>query len=615
MILQALSRHYHTLYDDPDTDIPSLGFSNVPVHSAIILSDNGDLLGFTSLMIEKQKGKRMNESPIMLDVPERVGRSGKKISANFLWDNSAYVLGVSDRDETEPAYSIDRFNSFKELNLKLLSAAKCKSAKSVTEFLNNHHPDSFRKNLQFQDHSNLLLSGNLVFKVINQKGYVHDDPEIKEIWTSYLRNNTDAPKGQCLVTGEVREIELTHRKIKGVSGGQSSGTAIVSFNNSAYESFNKTGQQGLNAPVSKEAVFSYTTALNFLLRSPQNHIRFNDTTVVFWAESADKSYVNIFNSILNTANVATSEQKPGRDRKGEEILQSTLTAIKDGRLVDRDTIMNVVKGNPQFHVLGLSPNAARLSIRFYYHDPFIKAVDHLLQHHQDMLITNEYGDQDIYPIWRIIKETVSPKAKHGKPAPLLTGAVFRSILMNLPYPAALYNAIMIRVRADQDDNKNRVNKINHLRAAIIKAYLIRKYINQNKYKEELQMTLNKDSTNQAYVLGRLFAVLERAQQDAAGKELNATIKDRYFTSACASPATAFPILLRLAQHHISKSDYGNFRDRDIQEILDRLDIANTPFPKHLNLDEQGIFVLGYYHQKVDFFKKRTPNIDKNSEEK
>lgn len=190
----------------------------------------------------------------------------------------------------------------------------------------------------------------------------------------------------------------------------------------------------------------------------------------------------------------------------------------------------------------------------------------------------------------------------------------RAVLMNLPYPAALYSAILIRIRADQDDTDQRIQKINSLRAAIIKAYLIRKYRNQEKYQEELQMSLNKDSTNQAYLLGRLFAVLERAQQDAAGKKLNATIKDRYFTSACATPANVFPILLRLSQHHMTKSDYGQYRDREIQEIMDKLDVDETPFPKHLTLDEQGIFVLGYYHQKVDFFKKKTDENQVETEE-
>ena len=186
----------------------------------------------------------------------------------------------------------------------------------------------------------------------------------------------------------------------------------------------------------------------------------------------------------------------------------------------------------------------------------------------------------------------------------MAGAVMRSILNNMPYPAALYYAVINRIRADADDSKRGVAKINYTRAAIIKAYLTRKYRNQNQtqIKEVLCMALNEQSTNQAYLLGRLFAVLEKAQQDAAAPaKLNATIKDRYFTSACASPSTVFPVLLRLSQHHISKAQYGYASDNRIAEIMNNLDVENDPIPAHLSLDEQGIFVLGYYHQRTAFY--------------
>jgi CRISPR-associated protein Csd1 len=296
-------------------------------------------------------------------------------------------------------------------------------------------------------------------------------------------------------------------------------------------------------------------------------------------------------------------------------LESLANSIREGKPLDTYDFLQDLDSNIRFFVLGLSPNAARASVRFFYNDPFGKAISNVLAHHQDMAIINEYGEQDrFYSIYQIVQETVSKKSKKQDPSPLLTGAVFRSVLMNLPYPAALYNAILIRVRADQDDKEKSIKKINHIRAAIIKAFLLRKYRNQNKYQEELQMSLNKDSTNQAYLLGRLFAVMEKAQQDAAEKELNATIKDRYFTSACATPATTFPILLRLSQHYISKAKYGSTNDRRIQDIMQMLDVEKTPFPKHLTLDEQGIFVLGYYHQRADFYKKKNNSEIDNEED-
>jgi CRISPR-associated protein Csd1 len=188
----------------------------------------------------------------------------------------------------------------------------------------------------------------------------------------------------------------------------------------------------------------------------------------------------------------------------------------------------------------------------------------------------------------------------------MAGAVFRAILNNGPYPAALFYQIINRIRADVDDKQKGFWKINYVRAAVIKAYLIRKYrnLNQPRVKEVLCMALNEKSTNQAYLLGRLFAVLEKAQQDAIGENIGASIKDRYFTSACATPSTVFPILLRLSQHHISKAEYGYTSDRRIQEIMGLLEVENTPFPAHLSLDQQGIFVLGYYHQRADFYKPK-----------
>lgn len=613
MILQALNRYYHILLDDPETDIAPPGFSSISAHLAIVLSEDGEMLGLTSLMTEEMRGRAMKEVPIRLRVPEQVVRA-RKITPNFLWDNATYVLGVSERDDTQPEYATERHQAFKEHNLNLLAGASSQPAKAVCAFLNRYDPDAFKSSDIFQENVDLLKTANLVFRIIGDEGYVHDDPEIKRLWKAHLKSSSDAPVGQCLVTGEVAEIERTHAKIKGVPGGQSVGTVIVGFNESAYESFNKAKKQGLNSPISKEAAFGYTTALNYLLRDRRHNLKLNDTTVVYWAESPDKKYVNLFNAFLDPAAGSESSNGPVRDRKGEELLRVILSSVKEGRQVDQTAILKEIDGDTRFHVLGLSPNAARLSIRFYYTDPFIKAIGNLLQHHNDMLITNEFGKADFFPIWRIIKETVSPKAKKSAPAPLLTGAVFRSILMNQPYPAALYNAILIRIRADQDDREKGISKINPLRVAIVKAFLIRKYRNQNKYQEELQMSLNKDSTNQAYLLGRLFAVLERAQLDALGNDLNATIKDRYFTSACATPANAFPILLRLSQHHISKAEWGRNRDRDIQEIMEKLDVNDTPFPKHLTLDEQGIFVLGYYHQKADFFKKRPAITDNTPEE-
>lgn len=239
-------------------------------------------------------------------------------------------------------------------------------------------------------------------------------------------------------------------------------------------------------------------------------------------------------------------------------------------------------------------------------------MQHIMAHYRDMEIIREYEDQPIYlSVWRILQETVSKKSRDKEAAPLLAGAVLRSILTNASYPAALYNAIINRVRADMDDKERHIQKINYPRAAIIKAYLLRKYRHQpiNPFKEVLTMSLNKESTQPAYVLGRLFAVLEKVQKEAI-PNIKATIKDKYFTSACATPASVFPILMRLAHHWTSKAEYGGVADRNIQDLMNLLDAQS--FPSRLTLDEQGVFILGYYHQRAAFYPKKN-DVQEDSE--
>jgi len=616
MILQALYRYYQILQDDPESHISEPGFSSIRAHFALVLSEQGKLVGLIPLVVEERRGNKTVERPRRLSVPEQALRAGKKIVPNFLWDNVTYVLGISDRDEDDPAYARERHAAFKEFNTALLQQADCGPAQAVIRFLENHTPANFKASGLYQQNAEQLATANLVFKILGAEGFVHDEPEIRKIWKVHRMINPDAVIGQCLITGELTEIELTHNKIKGVPGGQASGTAIVSFNERAYESFNRRNQQGLNAPVGKEAMFGYTTALNYLLRSQRQKIVIDDTTVVFWAESHNPLYTDLYSKLLNPDGADKEKIDHKRASKSEQLLQVILSSIKQGKPLDAHSLFEGLDENVRFYVLGLSPNAGRLAVRFFYVDPYKKAIDHLIAHHQDMLIADEYRqtDERFFPLWQIIRETVPKKAKKAAPPPLLTGAVFRSVLMDLPYPAALYYAYLNRIRSDQDDRDNRISKINQLRAAVIKAHLIRKYHHKNKYQEELQMALNTESTHQAYLLGRLFAVLEKAQIDALGKDINATIKDRYFTSACATPATTFPILLRLAQHHIAKAEYGYVSDRRIGEIMEKLEIENNPFPKHLNLDEQGIFVLGYYHQRTDFYTKKLDlNVNENQE--
>jgi CRISPR-associated protein Csd1 len=621
MVLQALNQYYDILVADAESGISPLGYSSTGVSFALNLSATGELLDIFPLFDQVQRGKKTYEAPRRMIVPEQVKRA-VNIAANFLCDNSAYVLGLSAKNEGDPKYAQKRFEAFRQLHLDLLAEADCDAARAVTAFLKTYDPQSGREHPVIAAHlENLSKGGNLVFKLEGSPGFIHQDPQIQRIWEIY-KAQTNGLAGQCLVTGETAPLARLHPSVKGIKDANPTGATLVGFNARAYESYGK--EQGSNSPVSEKAAFAYTTALNYLLSSENKNRKFSlgDTTVVYWAESRDPVYASIFAGLFGlaqdapvTAGPDETNVAPVQDKKAERFLAAVAEKVQHAGAVDINGLLQGLDGNTRFYVLGLAPNAARISVRFFQRDPFQKMVQKIMAHYEDMAIVKEYEDQpDQIPLWKIIEETVSKKSSNKNASPLMAGAMFRSILSNTPYPAALYYAIINRVRADHDDKEQGISKINYTRAAIIKAYLIRKVRHQaqSQIKEVLSMSLNEKATQPAYLLGRLFAVLENVQQEAIG-DVNASIKDRYFTSACASPASIFPVLLRLSQHHIPNAKHGRSSDRRIEEILNLLDVEKNPIPAHLTLDEQGVFILGYYHQRADFYVPRANGI-KSAEE-
>jgi len=613
MVLQALNRYYEILSADPESGIALRGYSNANVSFALIITKDGELSGIFPLFEKAQRGKKIIDVPRKMIVPEMVKRSSG-IKANFLCDNCTYVLGLNGDDQKDKLNAQKRFEAFKNLNKKLLEQADCLEAKAVIFFLDKYKPLEAKGNqLIMQNLESLLSGGNIVFKLNESSKFVHENSIIQKVWEEHKQEHQNKTEGQCLITGQIAPIARIHSSLKGIKDSNPTGATLVGFNARAYESYGKAKRQGLNSPVSEKASFAYTTALNYLL-SPENPNRkftMGDSTIVYWAESADRTYETVFSGLFDPEwNLIKTPETPAetyRDNKSENRLRAISEKVKQGQSLDKDFIMEGLDPNTKFYILGMSPNAARIAIRFFHQDAFKNFIDNILQHYEDMKIIKEYSSQDdLISPRQIIDETVSKKAKNKAPSPLMAGALLQSILNNTTYPAALYNAIMIRIRGDMDDEEKRISKINYIRAASIKAYLKRKYRTQpqSTIQEVLGMALNENSTNQAYLLGRLFAVLEKAQQDAAGQsKLNATIKDRFFTSACAAPATVFPVLLRLSQHHISKAKYGYVSDKLIEEIMSKLEVENNPIPAHLRLDEQGIFVLGYYHQRANFYLK------------
>ena len=388
----------------------------------------------------------------------------------------------------------------------------------------------------------------------------------------------------------MKPIARLHQSIKGVVGAQSMGVSVVSFNAKAYESYGHDDQQGFNAPVSEYAAFAYTTVLNHLLSDSRHRQSYGDTTVVYWAKSSSPIYRDIFEFLLNPIE-STSTDDVSVDKGAEGLIGDIFSKLIDGKPIE--DFEAYIDKETRFYILGLAPNAARLSVRFFMENSFGSILQKVVQHYKDLEIERQQNEFEYLPLWRLMAETVSPKSNDKAVSPLLSGSVLRSIFSGAPYPEALYSSVMVRIRAEREISRGK--------AAIIKACLIRKH--NKKYEEELNVSLNEQSKNGAYVLGRLFAVLEKAQQDA-NRGIKSTIKDRYFTSACATPASVFPILLRLSHHHTSKSDYGYISERRIGELMEKLDVENNPFPTHLSLDDQGIFILGYYHQqKANYAKK------------
>ena len=628
MILQSLYNYYQILREDPEVEIAQPGYSNAPVSHAVNLSLQGDLLDIIPLYVPVQQGKKTVDKPRRMNIPEQVKRS-VNISPNFLCDNAAYVLGLTEKEAKDPDYAQKRFQAFRDYNVEILSKVDSPVACAVIAFFDNYEPRKAKDNpIIARNLESLVQGGNLIFYVDGKNAL--DDPKIRNAWESHHLGQ-EAIEMQCLVTGEVEPTQRLHPDIKGVPGAQTKGASLVSFNLDAFTSYGK--EQGSNSPVSRRAAAGYGVALNYLLsnQNPNRKIYFGDTTVVYWADTADKRYASAFYAFLNPEyqqadeeEEETTEEKKGkrkRAKEAEKTLGEVAESVKQGKAIDLAALSEALDKDTRFYVLGLAPNSSRLAVRFYLTEPFGVFAERIMQHYEDLQIEKEYANQSGYiSPYRILAECVSPKVKQRddevkKSWSLLGGAFMRAILTGTPYPEGLYAAILNRIRHDtdetSDEDKRRNVKINYIRAATIKAHLIRKYRRQgdNPYQEALQMSLNESYTHPAYVLGRLFAVLEKAQTKAIGQSINATIKDRYFTSACAAPASVFPTLLRLAHHWTTKAEYGGISDRKIQDLLGMLDAKS--FPSRLTLDEQGVFVLGYYHQRAAFYVKKGDNAEKS----
>jgi CRISPR-associated protein Csd1 len=579
MILQALNRYYQRLLERQEPGLSPLGYSPEKISYEILLARDGAVVQVKD--IRDTSGKK--PLPRMLNVPQPEKRT-VGIKSNILWDKTSYVLGCSAASKRADK----EHDAFKALHLEALADEKDDGMVALRSFLTNWTPEQFQPPHFKTD----MLDTNMVFRLDGERLYLHDRPAAQVLRARLgAKHDSGALLGTCLVTGEVHPLARLHPPIKGVNGSQSSGASIVSFNLDAFASYGKT--QGENAPVSELAAFSYTTVLNHLLRRGEHNrqrLQIGDATVVFWAEGADAEQTEAAELLFSDA-----LDPPGDEREAEKV-RRTLESVAMGRpLRDIDPRLHEAT---RVYVLGLSPNASRLSIRFWEVGTLGSFVQHLARHEQDMRIEPSPWKK-VPSAWRLALATAPSRdgrAKSEDIPPQLAGELMRSILNGSRYPGSLLANVVMRLRSDGD--------LSGMRVAICKGVLSRNHDSS----EEVPVSLDKKSNHPAYLLGRLFAVLENVQRSALGGQVNATIRDRYYGAASATPASVFPMLLRNTQNHMGrlrkdKPGMAVTLERDVREIISGL---AESFPRSFGIEDQGRFAIGYYHQSQARFNKAEP---------
>jgi CRISPR-associated protein Csd1 len=590
VILQSLYSYYDRLRQQKESGIAAPGFAPQKVSYAVVIDRDGKLVDVQD--IRDTSGKTPRAIEIL--VPEPVIRT-VDVAANFLCDNTGYVFGIDDKGK--PERTKRTCEAFRALQHEIGDSISDSAMQAVLRFLDSWNPKRRSAEVDWDQ----VSGSNMVFRIHKERIFVHEHPTIQKAWLKYRSASEDAQIGTCLVTGRETTIAPLHAKIKGVRDAQSTGAALVSFNLDAFCSYGK--EQNYNAPIGTAAAFAYTTALNHLLRfDSKQRLQVGDATTIFWTERA--SVVEDFlGNILDPKNDSTV------DAADSEEIANYLKEVRAGKKpagVKDDSI--------NFYILGLAPNASRISVRFW-NAMSVKDVNiNIGRHFADLRLIREYDDQAEFPgIWQLLREIVRRYRKGQKPIEgdmnaLLSGAFFRSFIEGLPYPTTLLSSLLNRIHAD--------GEVNYYRTALIKAMLRRNY-----KKEEVMMGLDEELKDVSYRLGRLFAVMEKAQVEAIWgdkakpSEIGATIKDRFFGTASATPRVVFPQLLRLSQHHLAKIDVGSKINKEklFQSIMDGVD-AGKGFPAQLNLQEQGMFALGYYHQRKALFTKKESSEKQGQEE-
>lgn len=615
------------------------GYSREKISFAVLLASDGSVVDVDDL--RDNSGKK--PQPKQIRVPQPAKRTSG-VAANFLWDKTAYVFGLSATSK-RPA---DERKEFRSRHERILSGTTDQGLLALLAFLQNWDPSRF----EALRHSTEMIDQNVVFRLDGSGVFLHELPEAKKIWAEHL-SGASGDRGLCLVTGEEGPIARLHPAIKGVPGAQSSGASLVSFNLDAFTSYGK--EQGANAPVSERAAHAYATALNTLLSLSQgldpktkrprwkNRIQIGDATTIFWAEAmGGPKAIAAAGPAEDLVMLTFEPQEPSDEQEAAEV-RSVLQQIEKGRPIEKiEGLKQKLKAETRFYVLGLSPNAARLSVRFFYETDLGVLIENMGQHWRDLKLGSATASRlppsayllalQTAPMRRSEKRIVADAKK--APAPLIE-ELMRSIFEGRPYPYTLLATVLERLKADRI--------VTPLRVALVKASIVRRWrlIGPPPYgsvQETTLVALDPNHSSVGYQLGRLFALYERAQA-ACFDTINADVVDKFYASAVATPRYVFPSLNANFQNHRKKIEKGNNlagwvakrkqADPDyprrlanslnsrVGEIMSRFhpsaaahedmagDTARSPIPAQLPIEEQGLFVIGYYHQK--FF--RPPGAD------
>ena len=598
MLIKALCDYYDILAVKGSV-LPA-GYSKVNIHYKISLTEDGRIDELIDCqkdeLIELGNKTKKKKVPVEMVMPERTEKPG--IDANIAEHRPLYIFGLNlDKDHLTPDDRTDKAKkshmAFVKANLDFTENLQSPIISAFRNFLLSWKPEEQTENELILGLGKDYQKVGFAFCLSGEPDcLLHEDQELKKKWEKEYAGKAvegdTARTAQCAVTGETEPIARIHSKIKGVYGGLATGSVLIGFNNDSENSYGN--EQSYNSNISETAMKKYTEALNFLLGSNRHKAMLDEMTIVFWAMSSQDTYEDLFMKLF------LGQQDQMDAEKTDAMLKELLRDASDANVTEeRLQSLDMIDPNVDFYMLGLKPNSSRLSVKFIIRRKYADVLWNIAKFQKDLKVT-----EDFHPValWQIKREMISPKSRNEKVNSAVISRLLESVFNGGMYPVSLLETIVRRVKTDDGSGK-----INSVRAGIIKAC-----INNNKSKEELKVSLDKTNQTPAYLCGRLFAVLEKLQQDASNNSLNRTIKDAYFASASTRPALVFPKLIRLAQNHLNKVKYPVYYNKLIGEIMDGL---NGEFPEILRLMDQGKFDVGYYQQNQDLWKK----TDKSEEKK